>query len=470
MSKEADLFELPFGKFGKAIEPLTLVELKALFDRGSKSGQKKCHLGRLREQIDDFDDSDSSGDESAKSGGGGDQRRCMVDYQKQLEEKLQESDCVRKSSREDDTLYVLNIDYAKKAESGEQSELERDFVEFLFSPSQTSPAENLALACLQLRRRLGAKGLGLTQMQMWRCVDRVIESGGSEESSELFDKLISNWFHAAEATHTINVDLALRVLFHATKETVYPLLKNNSHLPTVISSLLGDNSDIFALEDLSRFLSQIRSLPPHPRSRFLRRLNSLTLESTKVAEIKFWAVYFLLVDYIKLHHIEHVPLDQDKKQGTYVGDALFVEYGKARQSDQNSIAHLKLKNEVKYEMMNIVQLVLETLKGLNENDNHVELINVVLYGTFYCGRMDYVALRTALKKHSSLELDKKDEQHNLTMKPVQNRLKRINKLADVYREMHQKTNKNTTKKRAASTDDEFDQQFIFKKPLRKKFK
>ena len=45
-------------------------------------------------------------------------------------------------------------------------------------------------------------------------------------------------------------------------------------------------------------------------------------------------------------------------------------------------------------MMNIVQLVLETLKGLNENDNHVELINVVLYGTFYCGRMDYVALRT----------------------------------------------------------------------------
>ena len=56
------------------------------------------------------------------------------------------------------------------------------------------------------------------------------------------------------------------------------------------------------------------------------------------------------------------------------------------------------------------------------------------------------------------------------MKPAQNRLKRINKLADMYREMHQKTNKNTTKKRAASTDDEFDQQFIFKKPLRKKFK
>ena len=82
MSKEADLFELPFGKFGKAIEPLTLEELKALFERGSKTGQKKCHLGRLREQIDDFDDSDSSGDESAKSGGGGDQRRCMVDYQK----------------------------------------------------------------------------------------------------------------------------------------------------------------------------------------------------------------------------------------------------------------------------------------------------------------------------------------------------------------------------------------------------
>ena len=62
---------------------------------------------------------------------------------------------MRKSSREDDTLYVLNTDYEKKAKSGEQSELERDFVAFLFSPSQTSPAENLALAGLQLRRRLG---------------------------------------------------------------------------------------------------------------------------------------------------------------------------------------------------------------------------------------------------------------------------------------------------------------------------
>ena len=73
-------------------------------------------------------------------------------------------------------------------------------------------------------------------------------------------------------------------------ETVYPLLKNNSNLPPVISSLLGDNSDIFTLEDLSRFLSQIRSLPPHPRSRFLRRLNSLTMESTKVAEIKLLGI------------------------------------------------------------------------------------------------------------------------------------------------------------------------------------
>ena len=172
-------------------------------------------------------------------------------------------------------------------------------------------------------------------------------------------------------------------------------MKNNSQLPLVISSLLSDNTDQFTLEDLNRFLSQIRQLTPHQRTRFLRRMNGLTLESTKIAEIKFWAVYFLLVDYVvKMHGVEHVPLFNDRQQGTFVGDALFDEYAKSREKDPNSIVHLRLKNEVKYEMLNIVEIVLGTLKGLNDSDNHVELINAILYGIFYCGRMDYVALRT----------------------------------------------------------------------------
>ena len=70
-----------------------------------------------------------------------------------MEEKLKKSDCVRKSTREDGSLYSLTRDYAKVAQSGETSDLERQFIQFVFSGENA--AENITLAGVQLRRRLG---------------------------------------------------------------------------------------------------------------------------------------------------------------------------------------------------------------------------------------------------------------------------------------------------------------------------
>ena len=53
-------------------------------------------------------------------------------------------------------------------------------------------------------------------MQMWRCLDRVIEAGNVAS----FDKLIANWFLVVESgVKPTNVDLVMRLLFHATKGT-----------------------------------------------------------------------------------------------------------------------------------------------------------------------------------------------------------------------------------------------------------
>ena len=61
MAKHVELFKLPFGKFDKALEQLSVAEWKALFNHGS---DKRCHMGRLRERIDDCDDSDEDSNDS----------------------------------------------------------------------------------------------------------------------------------------------------------------------------------------------------------------------------------------------------------------------------------------------------------------------------------------------------------------------------------------------------------------------
>ena len=47
--------------------------------------------------------------------------------------------------------------------------------------------------------------------------------------------------------------------------------------------------------------------PLQQRARFIYRLNCVSRESLRIAEIKFWSCYFLLVDYIDYRGIAHNP-------------------------------------------------------------------------------------------------------------------------------------------------------------------
>ena len=143
--EHVELFALPFGKFDKALDKMSVAQWKALYAIGSN---KRCHMGRLRERIDDCDDSDDDDSEDNLIASS------TVDYQQELEEKLKQSDCVGKSTREDGSLYSLTVDYEKVAETGETSDLARQFIEFVFSETSTA-ADNVTLVGVQLRRRLG---------------------------------------------------------------------------------------------------------------------------------------------------------------------------------------------------------------------------------------------------------------------------------------------------------------------------
>ena len=90
------------------------------------------------------------------------------------------------------------------------------------------------------------------------------------------------------------------------------MLSKNNIFPRVLSKLLGDDQEKqWNSADLATVTKVIRNLPLHRRVRFIMRLNDyFALESARMAEIKYWSCYFVLVDYLgqvlKVYrHIRH---------------------------------------------------------------------------------------------------------------------------------------------------------------------
>ena len=145
----------------------------------------------------------------------------------------------------------------------------------------------------------------------------------------VLNRLITHWFLFSDQKSGKNLQLFLTLIFHATKgelkiilfiliyllilftrslstclsaasENIFPETSKNSNFCRVLSKLLGDDQEKeWSGEDLATVIEAIRKLPLHRRVRFIMRLNNyFALESMRMAEIKYWSCYFVLVDYL----------------------------------------------------------------------------------------------------------------------------------------------------------------------------